>query len=37
MTNSKLVVLVSFLMLNVYIQAQQSATYTNDLVAYQKP
>ncbi len=36
MTNSKLVVLVSFLMLNVYIQAQQSATYTSDLVAYQK-
>ena len=36
MASRKIILLISFLVLNTYIQAQQSATYTNDLVDYQK-
>lgn len=36
MINRSIVVLVSFLLLNLYSQAQQSATYTNALADYQK-
>ena len=36
MTTRKIILLASFLVLNSYIQAQQSAIYTNDLVEYQK-
>jgi tetratricopeptide (TPR) repeat protein len=36
MNHNKIIVLVSFLILNTYSQAQQSATYTNELVDYQK-
>jgi len=36
MTSRNKVLLVHFLLLNFYIQAQQTATYTNDLVDYQK-
>lgn len=36
MTFRKLSVLLTFLWCSIYLQAQQSATYTSDLVAYQK-
>ena len=36
MANKKFIILVSFLLLNFYSFAQQSATYTNELVDYQK-
>jgi tetratricopeptide (TPR) repeat protein len=36
MASKKIMVLVSFLVLSFYIQAQQSATYTNAFVDYQK-
>ena len=36
MANKKLIILVSVLLLNFYSFAQQSATYTHDLVDYQK-
>jgi len=36
MANRKIILLSSFLVLNFYLQAQQSASYTNDLVDYQK-
>ena len=36
MTFRKLSVLLAFLLCSFYSQAQQSATYTNDLVEYQK-
>ncbi|MGM5470673.1 tetratricopeptide repeat protein [Flavobacteriaceae bacterium LMO-SS05] len=36
MASRQIIILVSFLVLNTSIQAQQSATYTNDLVDYQK-
>jgi TolA-binding protein len=36
MANKKIIILVSFILLNFFSFAQQSATYTNDLVDYQK-
>lgn len=36
MANRKIILIISSLVLNSYIQAQQSATYTNNLVDYQK-
>ena len=36
MANRKIIILVSFLLLSFYTQAQKSATYTNALVDYQK-
>ncbi|WP_053991457.1 tetratricopeptide repeat protein [Mangrovimonas sp. TPBH4] len=36
MAHKKIITLASFAMLNVYIQAQESSIYTNDLVDYQK-
>jgi tetratricopeptide (TPR) repeat protein len=36
MNHNKIIVLVSFLILYTFSQAQQSATYTNELVDYQK-
>ncbi|WP_456440362.1 tetratricopeptide repeat protein [Psychroserpens sp.] len=36
MTFRKLSVLLTFLLCSIYLQAQQSATYTSDLVDYQK-
>ncbi|RIA10417.1 tetratricopeptide repeat protein [Flavobacteriaceae bacterium MAR_2010_72] len=36
MIHKKLVLLAAFVVLNSFMQAQQTATYTNDLVEYQK-